>query len=78
MKMKKEKLVEMLIASNKLVDSLYEQIGGAGKTIVYPNDNTNLACSDWAHCTNPHMDCVNCPLRALPDSITISYSTQNE
>lgn len=20
------------------------------------------ACSDWMHCTNPHHDCVNCPL----------------
>ena len=19
-------------------------------------------CSDWAHCSNPHHDCVNCPL----------------
>jgi len=19
-------------------------------------------CSDWAHCSNPHHDCINCPL----------------
>ena len=29
-------------------------------------------CSDWSHCGNPHMDCVNCPLRNKPGKYTIN------
>lgn len=72
-KMKKEKLIEMLIAANKLVDSLYAELSERNHQLP-AYEYKNLDCSDWAHCKNPQMDCVNCPLRALPDSITISTS----
>ena len=26
------------------------------------NDSKYYNCSDWKHCSNPHHDCVNCPL----------------
>lgn len=36
-------------------------------TVPFPQtfpvwSDNSLACSDWMHCTNPHHDCVNCPL----------------
>jgi len=81
MKMTKAKLVEMLIACNKAMDALYEQMGGAEKTIIYPsapNDDWNLACTDWLHCRNPQKDCINCPLRAVycADKTDFTYTTK--
>lgn len=73
-KMKKEKLIEMLIACNKLVDSLYAELGR--REHPFPGyEYHNLDCTDWAHCRNPQMDCVNCPLRALPSDYIIKPST---
>lgn len=73
-KMKKEKLIDMLIACNKLVDSLYAELSKSDHP--YPAyEYRNLDCTDWAHCRNPQMDCVNCPLRALPSDFTIKPST---
>lgn len=45
----------------------------SGKTVLDENVSINppqpiipsyypAPCSDWAHCSNPHHDCVNCPL----------------
>lgn len=32
-------------------------------------------CSDWAHCSNPHRDCFNCPLRYSGSGGTWTTST---
>lgn len=31
-----------------------------------------MVCRSWDDCTNPHMDCVNCPLRCKPDNYSIN------
>lgn len=33
---------------------------------------TGMACRTWDDCTNPYMDCVNCPLRNRPGKYTIN------
>lgn len=31
-----------------------------------------MICRNWDDCTNPHMDCINCPLRGKPGNYTIN------
>jgi len=81
--MPKEKLIDMLIACNETLDDLYEQ------QIATPYQNVPYGvyynCSDWAHCSNPHHDCINCPLMYssgvgiyTSSSSTISVSDSSE
>ena len=61
-KLPKKEIIRMLIQANKLLDSLYQQ---QPMKINYPETQGGnyYDCSDWSHCSNPHMDCLNCPLR---------------
>lgn len=57
----KDELIDMLIACNEALDAAL--LAKNNPTFVpIPVDN-NQNCSDWAHCSNPHRDCINCPLR---------------
>lgn len=35
-------------------------------SIPYVDDNMWRPCKTWEDCTNPHYDCINCPLRSFP------------
>lgn len=57
MKMSKAELVKMLIACNKALELMEKP------QYIQPNTwNKYYDCSDWAHCSNPFHDCINCPL----------------
>lgn len=56
----KDELIDMLIACNEALDAA---LLAHNNPIYLPAVDYNQNCSDWAHCPNPHRDCINCPLR---------------
>lgn len=57
MKLTKKQLAEMLVNCNDMLDRL----SGWPPQQQKPQE----PCSSWANCSNPQMDCINCPLRNL-------------
>jgi hypothetical protein len=57
MRLSKEELAEMLIEANNVIDILRKE-----PTIVETRKKWE-PCKTWQDCTNPHQDCINCPLR---------------
>ena len=66
----KEKLLQILIAKVHQIDELMIQL--CKKHDYYKNSVTKnyYDCSDWEHCSNPHRDCVNCPLHCVMHHVT--------
>ena len=67
--MSKQKLIDMLIQCNKVIDDLYDRIMDTDNRTYIPLTNipgsgnyNYYDCSDWEHCKNPFHDCVGCPL----------------
>ena len=56
MEQKKEDLVRMLVERDMLEVS-------SPRYTEFPLDQRPSICKTWKDCTNPHMDCINCPLR---------------
>ena len=52
----KEKLIDMLIESNRVIEILQKSKNNTNNYKDYYD------CSDWRHCSNPFHDCINCPL----------------
>lgn len=63
----KEKLIDMLITSNKALELAMKD-----QSISYKN---YYDCSDWAHCSNPFHDCINCPLMNYNNYTTSATSS---
>lgn len=81
LKMNKKQLVEMLIQNNKIINLLLENNNSKQETFypleTIPTYQSNKPCKTWSDCTNPHYDCINCPLRYNVDSgFNTSASTQ--
>lgn len=66
----KEKLLQMLISRDRQIDELMKQL--LNKQSYYTNSVSKnyYDCSDWEHCSNPHRDCVNCPLHCVMYHVT--------
>lgn len=64
-KLTKKELIEMLIQNNKVIEILLktEKQDNYKKIEQIPTYQSFIKCKSWADCTNPHFDCVNCPLR---------------
>lgn len=79
-KMNKKQLVEMLIQNNKVINMLLnnekKQFFQPLETI--PTYKSNIICKSWKDCTNPHYDCVNCPLISTSTSITNGQCPPNQ
>ena len=74
--MPKEKLIDMLIQCNKIIDDFYNRGNGAVTDIPRRNSfGEYYDCSDWAHCSNPYHDCINCPLMFSGTGTWTSLST---
>lgn len=50
----KERLIDIIIELTNEILSIPD---------IPFNSGSYYNCSDWNHCGNPFMDCVNCPLR---------------
>lgn len=65
-KLNKKELIELLIQNNKVINLLTETDKISNEKPQYIEKITtyqsNIKCKTWADCTNPHFDCVNCPL----------------
>lgn len=71
-KLTKKELIEMLIQNNKIINLLLvneNKKQDSFKSIErIPTYQSNITCKSWSDCTNPHYDCINCPLRYNVDS----------
>lgn len=64
-KLTKKELIEMLIQNNKVIEILLKtdkKQDNYKKIEPIPTYQPFIKCKSWADCTNPHYDCVNCPL----------------
>ena len=61
MKLDKKEIIDMLIEANDVIDRLTKHPA----IIEIPSGQQKpwKTCSSWSDCTNPHKDCINCPLR---------------
>ena len=78
-KLKKKELIEMLIQNHKVIELLLKtdkKQEDYKHLEVIPTYQSLIKCKTWADCTNPHFDCVNCPLRhsaSSNDVISVCY-----
>lgn len=71
-KLKKKELIEMLIQNNKIINLLLVNENKKQNSFqpleTIPTYQSNRPCKTWSDCTNPHYDCINCPLRYNVDN----------
>ena len=78
-KLKKKELIEMLIQNHKVIELLLkiDKKQNNFKTFEkIPTYQSVINCKTWADCTNPHFDCVNCPLRysaSSDETVSVRY-----
>lgn len=76
MKYPKKVLAVLLALSDmekEVFDDDNEEVYVPNRPIDFePLHNTCDRCTSWDKCTNPHMDCINCPLRGRPGNYTIN------
>lgn len=68
MKLDKREIIDMLIEANNVIDKLTTR----PQIVNVPFVDSRKVCTSWDNCSNPHRDCINCPLRYTQDSITIT------
>ena len=64
MQCNKRKLAEMLAMRDMIEEQKNKE-----RSEPYSPDRSNLPywynkCKSWSDCSNPHYDCINCPLRS--------------
>lgn len=61
MRLDKKEIIDMLIEANDVIDRLTKHPA----IIEIPSGQQKpwKTCRSWSDCTNPHKDCINCPLR---------------
>lgn len=65
-KLTKKELIEMLIQNHKVIEILLKENNkqsNANHIEAIPIYQSLIKCKTWADCSNPHYDCINCPLR---------------
>ena len=79
MKLPKKALAALLaineIEENALVDEIFDKhvdTVDVPEQVIDWHPATNDRCTSWDKCGNPHMDCINCPLRGKTGGYTIN------
>lgn len=64
----------MRLPKERLAELLAEMDNNPGEPIQIPTMpiTPSIWGCDGIHCTNPHMDCINCPRRTIYDVKTIA------
>lgn len=70
MRLSKERLAELLVE----MEEKFSQPIVIPDTSTIPTTPYGLMC-DGTHCTNPHHDCINCPVLTTGGTITSPNST---
>lgn len=70
MKMEKKELATLL-AMKELRNSHQDKPWYIDIPLYNPNSHKQV-CQSWDDCTNPHYDCINCPLRDFLINFNIS------
>lgn len=71
MQRSKEELAALLTI-NEMLKEEEKQWKTFTPNIIESQPFSGMACRTWDDCTNPHMDCTNCPLRNRPNKYTIN------
>ena len=71
MQKSKEELAALLTI-NEIVNGHNKEWKPLSPNIIETQAFRGMVCRSWDDCTNPHMDCVNCPLRNKPGNYTIN------
>lgn len=61
MNLDKKQIIDMLIEANDVIDRLLTPTPNKVEPIT--DSQRWKKCNAWEDCTNPHRDCINCPLR---------------
>ena len=76
MRLPKERLAELLVEmDNEKVDPIV--VPSTPSIPIMPTQPSGWGC-DGVHCTNPQMDCINCPRTLHYRTNTKSYSVGDE
>ena len=67
----KEELAALLTV-NEMLKEHNEEWKPLSPNIIETQAFRGMVCRSWDDCTNPHMDCVNCPLRCKPGNYSIN------
>jgi hypothetical protein len=74
MKLEKKEIIDMLIEANNIIDRLTKH----PVPIEFPSGQQKpwKTCTSWSDCTNPHKDCINCPLRYKQSDFANTWSNK--
>lgn len=73
-----KKALAALLAISDMEKEVFDEIDNSDNSSPeWPKDyeplhRTSDRCTSWDKCGNPHMDCINCPLRGKPGNYTIN------